>query len=54
MNEEGLLNMEVSSKHKQGRVQTKPFGRVLQIQPIGALDQNVNLGMILICKRDHN
>jgi hypothetical protein len=28
MGEEGLLNMEVSSKHKQGRVQTKPFGRV--------------------------
>jgi hypothetical protein len=55
VDEEGLLDMEVPNKHKQGRVQTKPnlLGGLQiqqQQQTIGALEQNVNLGMILICK----
>lgn len=53
MDEEGLLNMEYLISTSKGEFKPNLLGG-LQIQPIGALEQNVNLGMILICKRDHN
>jgi hypothetical protein len=39
MGEEGLLNMEVFNKHKQGRVQTKPFGAGYKYNPLVHLNK---------------